>query len=141
MHHPDDVDFARRIAHGRDYSIVADTYPPEIVLGIVSRMTMVVAMRLHTLIFAAHTGVPCFALAYDPKVRNLMNRLDLAKSTVEWNSFDPALVATNILDTILHRKDIVAKLQLSTREFESAALRNCDTALEILAAGNRARHA
>ena len=38
------------------------------VIGVLSRMTAVVSMRLHGLIFAAGQGVPLIGVAYDPKV-------------------------------------------------------------------------
>lgn len=132
MHHPDDLDFARRLATGTDYPIIEGAYPPNVVLGLVSQMSMVVAMRLHTLIFAARAGVPPFALAYDPKVCQLMNRLDLVESTVGWNSFDAAEVASRVAETLSRRLEAVTRLHERTRECESAALRNCDVALRLL---------
>jgi polysaccharide pyruvyl transferase CsaB len=132
MHHPDDLDFARRVAPSNEFPIIEGVYPPNVVLGLVSQMSMVVAMRLHTLIFAARAGVPPFALAYDPKVRHLMKRFDLIESTVDWNSFDPVEVASQVADTLTNRAEAVSKLKERTHDCESAALRNCDIALRLL---------
>ncbi|OPZ81186.1 MAG: colanic acid biosynthesis protein [bacterium ADurb.Bin429] len=41
---------------------------PREMLALVARCAMIVAMRLHALIFATRQGVPAFGLAYDPKV-------------------------------------------------------------------------
>ena len=134
MHHPDDFDFACRLSPGKEYPIIKRPYPPSVVLGLISGMTAVVAMRLHALIFAARACVPPFALAYDPKVRQLMGRLDLNNSTFEWNAFDPAEVAGRVSETLSQRADAVARLHMRTLDFESAALRNCDIALRLLGA-------
>ncbi len=132
MHHPEDLDLARRVSPGNEHPIIAGVYPPDLVLGLVSRMSMVVAMRLHALIFAARSVVPPFALAYDPKVHQLMKRLDLSDSTVDWNAFDPADVASRVAGTLAQRNDAIVKLRESTLGSEAAALRNCDAALSLL---------
>lgn len=56
---------------------------------LLSRMSVVVSMRLHGLIFAAGRGVPLVGVVYDPKVRAFLryigqeNALDLAEATGE----------------------------------------------------------
>lgn len=41
---------------------------PQEMLGLIGRLDMVVAMRLHAVIMAAASGVPAVGIAYDPKV-------------------------------------------------------------------------
>ena len=69
MHLPDDADYISRVLPGLplldwkgEGRTVAD------VLGGFGGARMVVAMRLHALIFAARCAVPFVALSYDPKV-------------------------------------------------------------------------
>lgn len=57
---------------------------PREALTLVSACDILVAMRLHALIFAASAGVPLVALSYDPKVASLVEYLvDLAQEGAE----------------------------------------------------------
>jgi polysaccharide pyruvyl transferase WcaK-like protein len=49
---------------------VAGRHPREI-MAEAGRCDLMIAMRLHALIFAAAQGVPCIAINYDPKVEAL----------------------------------------------------------------------
>lgn len=44
-------------------------------IGVVSRASAVLSMRLHTLVFAAGQDVPCAGVVYDPKVSGFMKSL------------------------------------------------------------------
>jgi polysaccharide pyruvyl transferase CsaB len=48
---------------------------PSVVIGVLSRMKVVISMRLHALIFAAGQGVPVIAVSYDEKVDAFMEHL------------------------------------------------------------------
>lgn len=67
-------DLARRLGRFAErVRVVADLLPRQI-LGLVREAQMVVAMRLHALIFAASMNVPCVGIAYDPKVARFCER-------------------------------------------------------------------
>jgi len=50
------------------YHVISEPLTSGLAIGIMSRMTAVVAMRLHGLVFAASRGVPLIGVDYDPKV-------------------------------------------------------------------------
>jgi polysaccharide pyruvyl transferase CsaB len=54
----------------------ADRHPRQIMQE-AGRCDLMIAMRLHALIFAAAQGVPCVAISYDPKVEALAKALDI----------------------------------------------------------------
>jgi polysaccharide pyruvyl transferase CsaB len=136
MQIPEDVAFAERVAQRTGspdaFPTLRHAYPPETLLGVVARMQAVVAMRLHTLIFAVRSAVPPFALAYDPKVTHLMNGLGLSDSLQDWREFDPVQVAGQVVRLLSERSTRLEALRAQSAALEQRALRNVDRALNAI---------
>jgi polysaccharide pyruvyl transferase CsaB len=135
MQVPGDVRFAEQVAEetGRPdaFPIVRHACSPEVLLGIVQKMQVVVAMRLHALIFAARVGALPFALSYDPKVEHLMRGLELEDCLEHWRGFDPDEVVERI-QILLNEREARSTALLSRRSaLERLALRNADCALDV----------
>jgi polysaccharide pyruvyl transferase CsaB len=63
------------------YHVISDPLDTELTIGIVSRMTAMVSMRLHGLIFAAAQAVPLVGISYDPKVSAFLKSVKNDKCT------------------------------------------------------------
>lgn len=136
MQHPHDLQFAELLwsyLRGKsDVSILRYPHYPTALLGIISTLPMVIAMRLHTLILAASVGVPSIALSYDPKVSHLMQRLGMETETFDWNSSQTsgiAELAGSILETRAERVDLLCG---RSREMRRLAIRNAEIAMEVI---------
>ena len=66
----------RRAMEGPSYLLDVSASPSEL-MAVLGRARLCVAMRLHTLIFAARMAVPSMGLVYDPKVDSYLRELDL----------------------------------------------------------------
>ncbi|NJD03546.1 MAG: polysaccharide pyruvyl transferase CsaB, partial [Ruminiclostridium sp.] len=82
MQHPDDVPILANVAAKmkcrsfiiREKLNVYDTYE------IIGKMEMMVAMRLHALVFSAGAGVPMVGLVYDPKIEGFLEYINQASA-------------------------------------------------------------
>lgn len=70
-----DVSAAQKVIHymTAPYHILTRAYTAAQTIGILSRMQVVVSMRLHGLIFAASQGVPLVGIVYDQKVSSFLS--------------------------------------------------------------------
>ena len=79
MQMPHDVTMSREIMAQMaqpSYLLGADL-PPEALIGACGRMDLVVAMRLHTMLFAACAATPVIGLVCDPKIAYYLEKLDM----------------------------------------------------------------
>ena len=57
--------------------LLEESCTPQELMAVLGKARLCVAMRLHTLIFAARMAVPCLGLVYDPKVESYLQELEL----------------------------------------------------------------
>jgi len=82
MEFPRDVAVTEKVLarmKGEAYA-VRNQYPIPTTLGLIAKMDMMVAMRLHALIFAANFGVPVVAVEYQPKIEGFVNYIGQASA-------------------------------------------------------------
>lgn len=66
----------RKIMKEPSYLLEGEQDPGEL-MSVLGQAELCLAMRLHTLIFAARMAVPTLGLVYDPKVESYLNELEL----------------------------------------------------------------
>ena len=104
---------------------------PRELMGVLGLAKLCLAMRLHTLIFAARMAVPSLGLVYDPKVESYLRELDLpAAGHVE--RFDSNLAIQRADEMMADYDRVLANLQEKSRQLAQSARENERLLLEML---------
>ena len=112
------------------YVLDAPCTPREL-MGVLGRARLCLAMRLHTLIFAARMAVPAMGLVYDPKVASFLEELDLPAAG-EVERFD-GREAIPRADRLLADYDaVLSRLRDKSEQLTQAAGENERLLLELL---------
>ena len=92
--------------------ILRGEYDVYTMIGILSKMKLIVAMRLHALVFGAGQGVPVVGISYDEKVSNFMHYIG-GELCIEYDELTYDALVSDI-DLALSA-DMSEKLQNATR--------------------------
>jgi len=68
--------------------VIEEDYNPRDILGLISKIDLVIAMRLHALLLASNVGVPIIALSYSPKIDSFMDLLKQTKYCIPVNNLN-----------------------------------------------------
>jgi polysaccharide pyruvyl transferase CsaB len=113
-------------------AIIAPPLRAREVLALTASCQLMIAMRLHALIFAALSRVPPIAISYDPKVDALMEQLGLKPAT-ELSRFDAARLTQAMEESWHMRAGISEALDARLPRLRSLALHNIELALSVIA--------
>jgi polysaccharide pyruvyl transferase CsaB len=96
-------------------------YTPSELKGILSTMDLVVAMRLHALIFASAAYVPAIAVAYGSKVANFMKMIHQEEWVVEVEHFSVPDTYAKIQKIWVQRQEVASQLQTNVVPYQRQA--------------------
>ena len=112
------------------YLLEAPCTPQEL-MAVLGQARLCLAMRLHTLIFAARMAVPCIGLVYDPKVASYLQELDMPSAGhVERFDQDAAIRCAGAL--MADYSGTLDRLREKSRALAQAARRNEELLLALL---------
>ena len=117
MQRPNDEDISRRVMglmNSRAF-LLNDYEGTDDLMGITGRASFILCMRLHTLIFAAHMGVPTLGIVYDPKVREYLGMLGMPSAgSVE--KFDIDEAEEKAADMIENREKYAERIRAASEQ-------------------------
>ncbi len=107
---------------------IRESLSTPMVVGLISRMRAVVAMRLHALIFASGVSVPVAGVSYDPKVSAFMDYIGL-ENYVDFDSLT-AEGLCRIIDRAMEMER--EQLRENTEKIKAIEYKNVETAKKLL---------
>ena len=111
--------------------VIRTRYTVPQTLGIVARMDMMAAMRLHALIFAANLGVPVISIEYQPKIEGFINYIGQESAGRMENLKYESL--RNLMERVWEdRAEIREHLSQTMSELRKKASDNVEIALKLL---------
>lgn len=134
MHFPEDVLISKNILNmvkEKGCYILSEKYSVEEIMGVIKELDLIVAMRLHSLIYAATQSIPMVGLVYDPKIEGILNSIGMKfMNNVEGLRYDELI--SNI-DYVWNNKDKLKQdLEKQDAFLKSKALENITLAYEKL---------
>ena len=111
--------------------ILRDYHGPSELMGAMGQAKLCLAMRLHTLIFAARMAVPAMGMVYDPKVESYLKELGLqAAGDVE--TFDVEVAKRRADDVMKHYDETLESLRQKSQQMSASAQENERLLMELL---------
>jgi polysaccharide pyruvyl transferase WcaK-like protein len=114
-----------------DGPILDDLESVRAVKGVIARSGLVVAMRLHALIFAAGESVPFVPIVYDPKVSSFAALAGQSEG-VDISSVTAKALADSIRQAWQERDTLKQELQTKTEDCRLLALKSGEIAAGLL---------
>ncbi|KNF09174.1 polysaccharide pyruvyl transferase [Gottschalkia purinilytica] len=134
MHYPEDLKISNdiaKMAKNNSCYVLKNNYSVEDIMGIVSKLEFIIAMRLHSLIYAATQSVPMIGITYDPKIDGFLDLIEL-EYRCDINTLELEDLCDKVEKVWNNREVIKENLYKLNENLKDKALDNVMLALDIL---------
>ena len=133
MQYPEDLTVARRMAEQSNakVTVLNEEFTPSELLSLVGNLDMLIAVRLHALIFAALMHVPFVGISYDPKIERFLDTIgDRHVGTLESVTIDSVMQRVRQLWLTLDKPNRAREERISS--LRAKAFQNAEMAIELI---------
>lgn len=133
MHYPEDLLISQHLlerVNVKGCYLISNRYGVEEIIGIIKRTRFIIAMRLHSLIYAAVQNIPMIGIVYDPKIKSFLDSMEMNKMcTVENLQYRELVEYVDY--TWENREELSGKLRNLNSKMKEEALKNIHIALNL----------
>ncbi|GAB6100081.1 polysaccharide pyruvyl transferase CsaB [Halanaerocella petrolearia] len=133
LHYPTDKEVSLQIKGlmTEQAVVIRENYTPQELLTLTGMTDLLIGVRLHSLVFATVMDVLPVGIAYDPKVDNFLERLELAP-VAKVDSLQTEEVYPTIISLWEKKEGIKPTLQKKSNNLEGLAQQNLEISLRLL---------
>ena len=113
-------DIIKNMEHSSVHCLVQEVSPAQM-LSLFSKLSLVIGMRFHSILFATMNNKPFIAIDYDPKVKNFVSSLGLSELLLNPNQFTIKNIDNKLEYINRNEEKITAVLQTSTKQYKDRA--------------------
>jgi polysaccharide pyruvyl transferase WcaK-like protein len=118
--------------------IIKNKYDMSQVMGITSKLDMLIGMRLHALISAVSQNIPVVGLVYQPKVEWLLDYIDQSHASAgDVKSLEIENLKEIIDNVWENRETIKEHFETVTSNLKNKSIENAQIAVSLLKSDNR----
>lgn len=131
MAYPEDVAESQLVAEmmQMDSLVLEEHLHSQEHLALIGRLELMIAMRLHALIFAANRGIPMSGISYDPKVDAFLKSFNLEALPDNYEGMQAQV------DNLLQDTDRQAEISHRAKEMRAKSAQNARLALSLIKSG------
>lgn len=133
MHHPFDIEAANLIVSkmkNKAY-VISNKYSVSEIMQLISKLDLLIGMRLHSLIFAVKVGVPVIGISYEPKVDGFLNLIG-QKSDINIRNISFEALKEKV-DYVWENKDnLRTEIMETNKKITALAKNNTKFVIELL---------
>ncbi len=133
LKYPDDILISQIVAEKVELPgyVLTKHYDAREIVGIVGNCELMISMRLHSMIYAASSGVPAIGLSYDPKVSGVAKYIGV-NSTLRLENLNDENLASMARDILRDKESIQNALYEKRQVLQEKAKENAHIAMELI---------
>ena len=131
--YPNDIEISKTVQSKMKTQgyVLQKIYSAEEIVGISGECELTIAMRLHSLIYAAAKGVPAIGISYDPKVSGFVDYIGTS-SALEIKDFTKDKLVAQAQNIMENSHEIKKNLSEKIVEFRKKAQTTAKMAIELI---------
>lgn len=141
MEPPYDTNVSKKVLakmkHASKTKLLGESFSPNEFYNFISKTELVIALRLHALIFGALSTVPHIGLSYDQKVESFLKRSGMWDKSFPLGDFTKEELLANALHSLDHSDEVKKMIEPNVAVLRTEALRNVDLLRERFLNGGR----